>query len=249
MTDAINLSEAQIFNSPADIADWPVTVAITQLGISPATGIRISADVPRTWDFHMPGWGNGKDDDGNVLYTVWAVARINGHWAASGVVQMWKGRPSTGAFETPTWRTEFPKNWAYDGRWGALAGHQPQVGDLFGFFISAGNARGEKGVTSTRERSNVVAINLPANDTGVFPFVTPNVPAPAPAPPVAPPDAPGKPLAPDPTSDPNFALTCRFVEDVQARLARVESTGKTTLAAVRSLAATVKPAAKRKVKR
>jgi hypothetical protein len=49
-----------------------------------------------------------------------------------------------------------------------MYGYQPQVGEQMGFFVSAGNARGTTTVTSVRERSNVVLVNLPANDTGVF---------------------------------------------------------------------------------
>ena len=40
------------------------------------------------------------------------------------------------------------------------------------FFVTAGNARGMTTVTSVRERSNVVMVNLPANDNGVFRFAS-----------------------------------------------------------------------------
>jgi hypothetical protein len=33
--DAINLSQATVYNSPMDIASWPVTAAITQLVMEP----------------------------------------------------------------------------------------------------------------------------------------------------------------------------------------------------------------------
>ncbi len=39
-----------------------------------------------------------------------------------------------------------------------------------GFFLSAGNARGETGVSSVRERTNVVVVPLPAGDNGNFTF-------------------------------------------------------------------------------
>jgi len=39
-----------------------------------------------------------------------------------------------------------------------------------GFFVSAGNAPGESGVSSIRERSNVVLVALPAGDNGNFSF-------------------------------------------------------------------------------
>ena len=76
---------------------------------------------------------------------------------------MWKGRPNTGA---PI-LTEFATNWAYDARWGPMAGHQPQVGEQMGFFLSAGAARGYGVPTSVRERSNVVIISLPAGDSAL----------------------------------------------------------------------------------
>jgi hypothetical protein len=79
---------------------------------------------------------------------------------------MWRERPSTGA---PI-LTDFARNWVYDGRWGAMANYQPQVGEQMGFFVSAGNARGVGTVTSVRERTNVVVVSLPANDIGVFAF-------------------------------------------------------------------------------
>jgi hypothetical protein len=49
-----------------------------------------------------------------------------------------------------------------------MMGHQPQVGEQMGFFVSAGDARGVGGVTSRRERSNVILVNLPAGDSGSF---------------------------------------------------------------------------------
>jgi hypothetical protein len=79
---------------------------------------------------------------------------------------MWRGREFTGA---PI-LAEFARNWAYDSRWGPMAGYQPHAGELMGFFVSAGNARGVGTVTSRRERSNVVLVALPAGDNGSFPF-------------------------------------------------------------------------------
>jgi len=79
---------------------------------------------------------------------------------------MWRGRASTGA---PI-LTNFATNWAYDSRWGPMAGYQPHVGEQMGFFLSAGNARGETDVSSVRERTNVVVVALPAGDSGNFTF-------------------------------------------------------------------------------
>jgi hypothetical protein len=163
--DQMDLSQAAVYNSPADIASWPVTTAITLLTMQPSGapvgGLSFVFSAQNTWpNYTPPGW------DGPLQYTVWAVVKINGQWNTSGFIQMWQGRPSTGA----TILHDFADNWAYDSRWGPMDGYQPQVGEQMGFFVSAGNARGVTTVTSVRERSNVVVLPLPANDNGVFGF-------------------------------------------------------------------------------
>ncbi|HEY7291252.1 MAG TPA: VCBS repeat-containing protein [Vicinamibacterales bacterium] len=164
--DAINLSQATVYNSPTDVASWPVTHAITGLRLGsagPNAGVTITSDALSVWpDYWPPGWS------GPLQYTVWAVVNVNGHWYTSGFIQMWRGRGATGAPII----SEFALNWAYDSRWGPMAGHHPAPGELMGFFITAGNARGVGSVTSLRERSNVVLVSLPANDTGTFTFST-----------------------------------------------------------------------------
>ncbi len=165
--DAIDLHTAAVYNSPLDIADWLVTQDISQLqmrprGVSP-DGLAFSSGALTAWpNVTLPGW------TGPLQYTVWAVVRIDGHWNTSGFIQMWQGRASTGA---PI-LTDFAQNWAYDARWGPMNGHQPHVGEEMGFFLSAGNARGMGGVTTIRERTNVVSVALPAGDLGVFDFGT-----------------------------------------------------------------------------
>jgi hypothetical protein len=175
-TDAINLSQASVYNSPADIASWPVTAAITQITMAaPSFGLSFEFTKKDSWpDYTPPGW------TGPLEYTVWAVVNINGHWYTAGFIQMWRGRASTGAplLTIPPGSSvnNFAANWAYDARWGPMAGYQPHAGETVGFFVSAGNARGVGTVTSLRERSNVVTVQLPANDTGVFKFsATPRV--------------------------------------------------------------------------
>ena len=160
--DQIDLSAAHVYNSPADVASWPVTASITQLTMtSPNVGLTFDFTTKNTWpDYTPPGW------DGPLEYTVWAVVKINGQWYTSGFIQMWRGRASTGAPII----SDFARNWAYDSRWGPMAGHQPVAGEQMGFFVTAGNARGVGTVTSVRERSNVVLVSLPANDNGVFTF-------------------------------------------------------------------------------
>lgn len=79
---------------------------------------------------------------------------------------MWQGRINTGA---PI-LTDFHTNWAYSSRWGDLNLYLPKIGDAMGFLVSAGNGRDQSGVTSVRERSNVVVVTLPAGDSGNFSY-------------------------------------------------------------------------------
>ena len=160
--DAINLNQVGVYNSPADIASWPATATISRITMSaPTAGLSFSFSAENTWpNIAPPGFSGG------IQYTVWAVVRVNGQWYTSGFIEMWQGRPSTGG---PI-LAEFAANWAYDARWGPMAGHQPQPGEQMGFFLSAGDARGRGEPTSVRERTNVVVISLPAGDSGTFGF-------------------------------------------------------------------------------
>lgn len=159
--DQFNLSTAAVYNSPSDIASWPATGSITQLVMSPSTGLSFQFTTQNSWpDVVPPGW------DGPLQYTVWAVVNVNGSWYTSGFIQMWRGRCCTGAPII----SDFARNWAYDARWGPMMGHQPVPGERMGFFLSAGDARGQSGVSSVRERTNVVMVSLPAGDSGLFTF-------------------------------------------------------------------------------
>lgn len=161
--DAFDLSTASIVNAPADVASWPATATISKIAMqpkgAPLEGLALTFDAQDRWpDYVPPGWA------GPLQYTVWACTPRP--WVCSGFIQMWRGRPNTGA---PI-LSDFAINWDYDARWGAMSSYRPSVGDSMAFFVTAGNARGEFGVTSLRERSNVVLVPLPAGDTGVFNF-------------------------------------------------------------------------------
>jgi hypothetical protein len=159
--DQMDLSQAAVYNSPPDIANWAVTSTITRLDMNSSSGLNVEFTTKDSWpDYVPPGF------DGPLEYTVWAVVNINGQWYTSGFIQMWRGRASTGA---PI-LSNFAINWAYDARWGPMAGYQPHAGELMGFFVSAGNARNFTTVSSLRERSNVVVVPLPAGDNGSFGF-------------------------------------------------------------------------------
>jgi hypothetical protein len=177
--DAINLSQATVYNSPADIASWPVTGSITQVNIDPTLGVYVTSNkvsAPYSSPPPLPGqWPQPTSGPSlGLQYTLWAVVEISGTWYTSGFIQMWIGRPGTGAKPIGA---DWTMNWAYDSRWGPMRSYVPTPGSQMGFFLSAGNARGQTDVTSVRERTNVVLVTLPANDTGVFTFTYPTGPA------------------------------------------------------------------------
>lgn len=179
--DAIDLSTAVVHNSPADVASWPIRSRVLSMSMTPAgapnDGIAMYFNARSTWpNYTPPGW------DGPIQYTIWAGVRINGVWHVSGFMQMWRERIATGAplLQVVPQCTingvirynnnNFACNWAYDSRWGAMMGYQPSAGETMIFFATAGNARGVGTVTSVRERTNVVMVNLPANDNGAWNF-------------------------------------------------------------------------------
>jgi hypothetical protein len=175
--DAMDLRQAVVHGSPASVAGWDRTVTIDGLKFDARDGLSFRASVPGSWNSHVPGWGDPSAgdrcverpgfDNGCVLYTVWAVADIGGQLHAAGYIQMWKDRASTGAPLPSDW-----VNWGGDvrGIFGPeLLNYRPKAGDRMGFFITAGNAR-LVGDSPRHERSNVVAVALPAGDSGEFEF-------------------------------------------------------------------------------
>ena len=174
--DALNLGTAIVYNSPPDIASWPVTGTISSLTMSSGLGQTFAFSTQNSWpDVVPPGFS------GALQYTVWAVMNINGQLYTSGFIQMWRGRPGTGApilqpLPGCSTATNFSCNWAYDGRWGAMNGYNPHAGEQVGFFLTAGNARGESSANSVRERTNVIVVSLPGGDSGVFNFSSARLP-------------------------------------------------------------------------
>ena len=126
-------------------------------------------------------------------------------------------------------------NWWGDGtKWGEMSAYVPHAGDTVGFLVSAGNGRFTGGVTSVRERSNVVTVALPADDTGSFTFAPPAPPPvvippvvtpppvviPPPASPVVTPP-PVVPPAPSSTSSDTDALL-NLVAELETRITELD---------------------------
>jgi hypothetical protein len=160
-SDAIDLHQVIITGgSPGDVANWPITTAITAMDFG--NGVRIDFDKKdggNRWpDVTPPGW------DGALQYTVWMVVNIGGQWYTSGGVEFWYGLDRSGG---PA--SQFAYNWYYSPAvWGPLANYQPRNGEQVGFFVTAGDARA-KDIRVVTERSNVVTMPFPSGG-GYFTF-------------------------------------------------------------------------------
>lgn len=208
--DMLPLASATIHSSPTDIASWPVTTQITRVAMDPTAGVSLDFEAKDRWpDYAVPGW-----DGGTIQYTVWVCIQYDG-WQCAGFVQFWKGRSDTDG-SNPAIIAGW-KNYAYAAdRWGVMAAYVPKAGDTVGLFVSAGDARGTGGVTSVKERSNVVTFQLPAGDTGVWAFTVNADPVPVPVVVVPPTPAP----SPAPTPSPDLAAQ---VQALQTALAAATS--------------------------
>ena len=164
-TDAIDLNQTTLLNSPRDFASWPITTAITSLDIN-GNGIRVQfskkSGAGRWPDITPPGW------DGPLQYTLGMALNINGRWYASTVVEYWYGLDRSGGQPS-----QYAMNWFYDPwRWAPMTGHQPAVGEIIGFFVCQGDCRNNLNGTLSplRERSNVVLVPMPSDSGAVYNF-------------------------------------------------------------------------------
>jgi hypothetical protein len=159
------LADATIMWSPLDLGSWPITTTITRLELRP-TGIHVEfskQDGPDRWpDVIPPGW------DEPVQYTLGMCLYIGEEWYCSAPRRFWYGLEESGG--PPEL---YAQNWFYDpARWGPMAGHQPAVGEIIGFFVAAGECRGKlygEG-SDVKERSNVVLVPMPGPGGATFTF-------------------------------------------------------------------------------
>ena len=127
--DAIDLSQVGVYNSPPDIASWPVTTAITRLDMQRPNGLffTFSARTPGRLRPARVGRGlqslrlGGGEDKRPVVSS--GFIRCGGSAKARA--------PDPDGFCQELGTT----------RWGPMMGHQPVVGEQMGFFVSSGNAR------------------------------------------------------------------------------------------------------------
>jgi hypothetical protein len=161
--DPVDLHTVTIVGGSAhDVADWPITTTIRALDFN-SSGVAIDfskKDGSGRWpDVVPPGW------DGPLEYTIWMIVSHGGRLYTSGGVEFWHGLARSGG--PPSM---YAANWYYSPQvWGALASHQPAVGEQVGFFVTAGDQRA-KDVRSVAERSNIVVVRFPSDAGGYYPF-------------------------------------------------------------------------------
>lgn len=145
--EPFSMRDATIWDNPPDLASWEETATITSIDMDDY--IVVDFDK-RTGPGRWPESGFGS---GGIQYTLGMCLNINAHWHCSAAIQFWEGRELT-AGGPPGY---IAANWFYDARWGTMAGHQPDDGELVGFFVAQGNLR-DSGQTSVKERSNVALV-------------------------------------------------------------------------------------------
>lgn len=202
MSDAFDLSQAQIVGGAPDVRTWKPTATITQLSMG-FTGVAVQFDRQAVWpDVVPPGW------DGPLQFTLWLFVQRNGVWSGAGIVEFWRDRPSSGPYNRdlfPHLAAHLQKEWSADAGW--IVDPPIQDGESVGFMVTAGDQR-KKDVHVVAERSNIVVV--PVQDVGTFKFTEQPPPPndPPPVPPVQPPEPP-----------PGIGLIDQFV----ARLDKIEA--------------------------
>jgi hypothetical protein len=159
--DGFNLAAAVIQASPKGVASWPVTTKITSLSVR-TDGIAVEFSKktgPGRWpDVVPPGWS------GPLQYTLWIALNIGGTWHTCSPIEYWYGLAANGGDITVN--NQIAINWTY--YCGPMA-RQPAVGEMVGFFVTAGDQR-LKDVAAVHERSNIVLIPFPAAAGQTFTF-------------------------------------------------------------------------------
>lgn len=216
------------------MTNWPETSFITNVEFTPGNFVvRHTKEGKRadSWPgVHIPGWGNGSDDPGNLQWTLYIVIPGGGGWVTAPCILFYPEDPPTLGVNRggPAPFSNAAKDWYYQE--GGMAGRQPVAGQLIGVLAVAGAWRGLN-VPSISERSNVCWITVPPNDAGTFAFAPPAPPAPPnppeqPAPPVptAPPAPPPPPPPPPPstsTSGAGSSVTTAQIVGVLVQLVTV----------------------------
>jgi hypothetical protein len=172
-----------ITGSAPDVSGRPETSAITKVEFTPKSlFIRHTAEA--WWPEPIP-----PDWTGGVQYTSWFVINCGGAWYTTGCLEYWKTPPDdpySGSWKggpDPAPFSDGMRNWWYHAS--PQNTRQPGVGETVGMFVTAGSQRMKDVVDpNCVERSNIVWVTVPPNDTGLYTFDSPPIP-PEPIPPAS----------------------------------------------------------------
>lgn len=160
VTAAIDLAAATITDGSAtDVAGWPQTTTITAVNL---IGTAVSVDFdkrdgPNRWpdECDLPGFQGCP----GLQYTIWIFEYVGGHWYGTGAIEMWYGRPDTGANPAGgTLEDQILQNWIYYSS--VMSAHPLVPGEQIGIMVTTGDER-RKNNSDLQERSDVVLVTMP----------------------------------------------------------------------------------------
>lgn len=211
-TDAIDLTTV-VWHSSPNVADWPITSEITELGLrSGALHLRhTKEDV----------WPDVPFETTTQEATLYVFVNINGQWHGAGAERI---RPNQRDKPEPSRVSDWIAEWLYNPQlWGPMAGYHPQPGELVGLAIAAGIGRAAD-TKIVAERTPVYLIAWPTDAGGSYPpWAGASVPLPpSQADPPATPLPPASPAPPEPSTDlaTVLAVVNRRFDQLEAKLDR-----------------------------
>jgi hypothetical protein len=159
-----DMSQATMWDSPADLGFWPETAKITNVTLN-GDGIQVDFDRRNGSD----RWPDAPFGSGSIQYTLGMCAKISSQWNCAAVVLFWYGRELSAGGQPG----DVALDWFYGPRWGPLFGYQPADGETVGLFVGSGALRGrtDPGYVNcprTCERSNVALVPWSENANYTF---------------------------------------------------------------------------------
>lgn len=148
-------TKATFWDNPP-IGRWAETARITRVDFS--DGYVVVDFDRRQGGGKWPSVPFGDGGPGTIQYCLGMCFNIDGAWHCSAAIQFWDGRE----LEAGGRADEVGINWYYDGRWGAMDGHQPKWGETVAIFVANGNVRDSMS-WGIEQRSNFLLIPFGTN--------------------------------------------------------------------------------------
>lgn len=149
------LGVVQIFSSP-DVSGWAETSVFTRLSFAPGV-LTINHSLLGQWPPVNIGAGTLQEA------TIWMFFNIGGTWYGAGAERL---RPAqTVKLQSPNY-SQWPADWWYSSRWGALSTLTPFAGQPAAALITSGSTRVDNR-TIVQERTNLLLFSWPADGISV----------------------------------------------------------------------------------